>query len=57
MKENALRVRNLLISEIALLERSSKESILLYEYKDQKELAKAQRFLIDFAFKALTYAH
>lgn len=56
MKENSLRISDLLTSEIALLEKSSKESILFYEYKDQKELTKAQRFLIDFAFKVLTYA-
>jgi hypothetical protein len=55
MKENALRISTLLTRELALLERSSKESILFYEYKDEMELYKAQRFLIDFAFKAMTY--
>ena len=41
---------------MALLENSSKESIIFYEYKDEKELTKAQRFLIELAFKVLTYA-
>jgi thiazole synthase ThiGH ThiG subunit len=50
-----LRLNSLLTQELAILERSSKESTLFYEYKDETELIKAQRFLIDIAFKAMTY--
>jgi hypothetical protein len=57
IKENLLRIVNLLTKELALLEKSSKESILFYEYKNEMELYSSQRFLIDLAFKATSYIH
>ena len=57
IKENILRISNLLVKELALLEKSSKESLLFYEYLNEEELYSAQRFFIDLAFKLLTYIH
>jgi hypothetical protein len=57
IKENLLRINNLLSKALALLEKSSKESTLFYEYKDEEELHRAQRFLIDLAFKVLSFIH
>ena len=57
VKENILRIVNLLTKELALLEKSSKESILFYEYENEGDLFKAQRFLTDLAFKVLAYIH
>ena len=57
IKENLLRINSLLSKALALLEKSSKESTLFYEYKNEQELLSAQRFLIDLAFKVLSFIH
>lgn len=56
-REKVSRIRDLLSAQLALLEKSSKESLLFYEYAGQDDLLQAQRFLIDLAFKVIAYLH
>lgn len=51
------RLYSLLEQELALLQKTNKESICIYNYRNETELMKGERILIDFAFKVIHYIH